>query len=326
MKQSYDVVIAGGAVMGSSLAFHLASDPGFKGSVLVIDKDMSYQRAASALSLSSIRQQFSTRVNILASLHGIEFLRAAPESLRVGAEPAPVHVQENGYLYLAGAAGEANMRGAHAAQRAEGADVELIGVDALAARLPWLNCDGVALASFGRSGEGWFDGYGLMQAFRAKARALGVTYREAQVTGLELSGPRVTGARLADGEVVGCGAFVNCAGASGARALAALAGADIPVYAKKRSVFTFQSGQVIERCPLLIDTSGVYVRTEGTGFVCGVSPDDGDTSDHGGDFVSLPANFLRSHPRRACAQARERALRLPDRTCRLCAGWRWRQG
>ena len=54
---SADVVIVGGAVMGSSTAYHLLADSGFKGRVIVVEKDPTYQLSASALSAASIRQQ-----------------------------------------------------------------------------------------------------------------------------------------------------------------------------------------------------------------------------------------------------------------------------
>ena len=67
--------------MGSSIAYHLKSDPNFTGSVAVVERDPTYARASSALSASSIRQQFSTPLNIHLSRYGIGFLRRAPELL-----------------------------------------------------------------------------------------------------------------------------------------------------------------------------------------------------------------------------------------------------
>ncbi|HEY1943361.1 MAG TPA: FAD-dependent oxidoreductase, partial [Roseiarcus sp.] len=86
MTETYDVVIAGGAAMGSSTAYNLASQPGFSGRVLVVEKDSTYAKAASALSLSSVRQQFSSPVNIRVGLYGVEFLRRAAELLAVDGE------------------------------------------------------------------------------------------------------------------------------------------------------------------------------------------------------------------------------------------------
>src|SRR5687767_4459959 len=84
--ESVDVVIAGGAVMGSSVAYHLLADPAFRGRVLVVERDPTYRRSASALSAASIRQQFSTTVNIRISLFGIAFLRDIGERLAVDGE------------------------------------------------------------------------------------------------------------------------------------------------------------------------------------------------------------------------------------------------
>ncbi|MGZ5898983.1 MAG: FAD-dependent oxidoreductase, partial [Reyranella sp.] len=46
----FDVLIVGGGAMGSSVAWHLKSDPNFTGSVTVIERDLTYARASSALS------------------------------------------------------------------------------------------------------------------------------------------------------------------------------------------------------------------------------------------------------------------------------------
>jgi glycine/D-amino acid oxidase-like deaminating enzyme len=146
---------------------------------------------------------------------------------------------------------------------------------ALTARFPWLQVADLAAGTWGRTGEGWFDGWALLQALRGKARALGAEYRAGEVVAIERAGRRVTGLRLADGAPVACGALINCAGASGS-AVAALAGVDIPVRARRRDVFTFACRETPRDLPLLIDVTGVYVRPEGEGFICGVSPAEGD--------------------------------------------------
>jgi FAD-dependent oxidoreductase domain-containing protein 1 len=279
MADSFDVIIGGGAVMGSSIAYHLAAHPGFIGRVLVIDKDMTYRQAASSLSLSSVRQQFSCPINIRVGLYGIAFLRQAHETLAVDGEAPALSLVENGYLYLASEAGAPILAENHGAQLEEGADILLLGGEALRARFPFLNLDGIASGAWGRSGEGWFDGYMLMQAFRRKARALGVTYRQAEIASVERQGARISGVRLADGERIACGAFVNAAGASGAARLAGEMGFDIPVHSRKRCVFVFTARERIAHCPLIIDTSGAYVRTEGDSYVCGISPPEAQDPD-----------------------------------------------
>jgi len=73
--QRADVVIVGGAVMGSAVASFLARDPDFWGSVLVIERDPTYATASTTLSVASVRQQFSTPVNIQMSQFAVQVLK-----------------------------------------------------------------------------------------------------------------------------------------------------------------------------------------------------------------------------------------------------------
>ncbi|MDQ4134601.1 MAG: FAD-binding oxidoreductase [Pseudomonadota bacterium] len=275
MAQAYDVVIAGGAAMGSSTAYHLLRDPALRGRVLVIEKDPTYQRSASALSAASIRQQFSSPVNIRISLYGIHFLREIGQHLAVDGERPEIDLREGGYLYCATSAGAPILTENQALQAREGADILLLDAGGLKQRFPWLNTEDLAAGTWGRSGEGWFDGWGLLQALRRKARALGAEYRSGEVVAVERERSRITDVRLADGTRIPCGALVNCAG-SGGPALADLAGVSIPVRAKRRYVFTFTCRERVEGCPLLIDPSGAWCRPEGEGFIGSASPGSDD--------------------------------------------------
>src|SRR5690606_16776798 len=136
-------------------------------------RDPSYARAATTLSAASIRQQFSTPQNIHLSRFGFSFLKSLPD--RFGPE-TDTGLVERGYLLLAPPAKAAAMRSVHSVQRSEGADVELIAPETLAARFPWLCVDGIAIASFGRAGEGWFDAHTLLQVLRGRARAAGAEF------------------------------------------------------------------------------------------------------------------------------------------------------
>ena len=274
-----DVVIVGGGVIGSAIACFTLDDPGFRGTVTVVERDPGYARASSALSASSIRQQFSTAVNIRIGQFGIEFLRRVGEHLAVDGDPPQIGLVEPGYLYLASMQRAPILESNHALQREHGVDVALLEPAALRRRFPWLSTDGVALGSLGLSGEGWFDGYSLMQAFRRKARSRGATYVHAEGRAFDVEDTRIVALRLADGARIRGDAFVNAAGpwASG---VASWLGIDLPVRARRRCVFTFSCPTAIERCPLVIDTSGVWFRPEGHHqFICGVSPGAADDPD-----------------------------------------------
>ncbi|MBY0612536.1 MAG: FAD-binding oxidoreductase [Beijerinckiaceae bacterium] len=286
---TYDVVIAGGAVTGSSTAYHLASNPDFRGRVLVIEKDPTYSHCATALSAGSIRQQFSSAINILISLHGIRFLRAIGETLEVDGVKPNIGLHENGYLFLATDGGQPILAENHELQTSLGADIAYHDPDALKGKFPWLNTEGIAAGAHGVTGEGWFDGYALMQAFRAKARSLGVEYVTGTAIDIEHDGSKVHAVRLSSGARIACGALVNAAG-TGASALAAKAGVALPIASKKRMIFMFDCRETLERFPLLIDPSGVYVRPEGDGYICGSAPP--EDADPDSDSFELEHDFF----------------------------------
>jgi FAD-dependent oxidoreductase domain-containing protein 1 len=266
-----DVVIVGGAATGSAAAYFLASNPDFKGSVLVLEQDLRYELCATARSAASIRHQFSTPDNIRMSQFGTQFIRHIGDCLAVEGEVPEVGFHEAGYLFLATQAGQSVLEANHRVQRSWDVDVALLTPDQLQARFPWMATQGLSGGSLGLSGEGWLDAYGLMRAFKRKAMALGVQYREARVVGVQRVGRQVQLLTLADGSVVHCGVVINAAG-TGARALASSAGIVLPVQARKRCVFFFTSPAQLPGCPLVIDPSWAYFRPEGNGFICGISP------------------------------------------------------
>jgi glycine/D-amino acid oxidase-like deaminating enzyme len=279
------VVIVGGGVMGAATACFLARDHGIRATVL--ERDPSYARASSALSASSIRQQFSTAVNIALSQWSLAFMRRVGEELAVGTERPSIGLVEPGYLYLADANGSATLRENHVVQRAAGADIGLLSPAQMQARFPWLAVADLALGALGLSGEGWFDGPALMHAFRRKAIACGAHFVAMEAIAFETASDRVTGVRCADGSQLAADTVVLCAGAWSAT-LAAQLGATWLVHPKKRDVFVLDSPAQLPGCPLVIDTSGVWFRPEGRGFIAGAPPRDGDpdeppleTIDHG---------------------------------------------
>ena len=273
-----DIVIIGGGVMGSSTACHLAQRPDFNGRIIVAEADPSYQTCASARSGSAIRQQFSTRINIEISLFGIEFMRNIGEQLEADGDHPDIGLVENGYLFLATPEKAPILKENHRLQTELGANIGYLDSDSLKAKFPWINAVGLEAGCHGLTGEGWFDGYGLLQAFRKKARSLGVTYKAARA---EINKAKGGGwlVRLSTGELISTPVVINTAGASGGAEICMQAGLDVPVHSRKRCIFTFECREKLGTFPLLIDPNGTYVRPEGAGFICGSAPPAGQDPD-----------------------------------------------
>ncbi|WP_417688659.1 NAD(P)/FAD-dependent oxidoreductase [Roseibium sp.] len=275
---SADVIIIGGAVMGSSTACQLAQRDDFSGRIIVIEADPAYGICASARSAASIRQQFSSAINIEISLFGIEYLRTIGDRLEANGDKPVIDLHEGGYLFLATPDKLDILETNHTLQTGLGADIRLFDQNGLKARFPWLETSDLAAGCHGVTGEGWFDGYALMQAFRRKARSLSVEYISARATTITKTGTSWS-VELSDGRTLSCGVLVNCAGASGGAEISRQAGFDVPVHSRKRFVFTFECRDKLADFPLLIDPNGTYVRPEGSGYICGVSPADENDPD-----------------------------------------------
>jgi glycine/D-amino acid oxidase-like deaminating enzyme len=267
-SERYDVVIIGGAAVGSAVAYFLTHDLDFSGSIAVIERDPTYARAATTLSAASIRQQFSTPENIRMSAFGIEFFRSLKS--RFGPD-ADISLRERGYLLLASETGRDTLEANHTIQQAEGADIALMDQAALADNFRWLKTSDLSLGAFGRSGEGWFDAHSLLGLLRDAARTKGAHYIHGEVAGIVRAGGRVSGVTLASGAQIACDTLVNAAGPQ-AGDVAALAGIALPVEPRKRCVFVVACRTKLADMPLVVDATGVWVRPEGEVYICGVSP------------------------------------------------------
>jgi len=272
MSESVDVLIVGGAAMGASIAYFLASDPAFDGEILVVERDSTYADCSSARSWGVLRQQFSTPENVQMSLFGIDFVSNVGDHLAVDGEVPDLSFRRNGVLFLASEEGLPTLARNVETQNAQGGDVELLDLDGLASRFPWINPEGLAGGATGGSHEGWIAPDALMNAFRRKAQALGVEFRQDEVVAIARDGARVTGATLKSGRDVGCGTLVNAAGPR-AGAVAALIDVPLPVVPRKRYSYIFDCrAELPEVMPLMVDVTGVATRPEGQHYIAILSP------------------------------------------------------
>ncbi|TKT82915.1 FAD-binding oxidoreductase [Aquamicrobium sp. LC103] len=266
---NFDVVIVGGAIVGSSIAYFLREE-GFSGSIALVERDPQFAHAATTLSCASIRQQFSIPENIRLSQFTLRLFRDLKS--RFG-EDADIGFREKGYLILAGEAGLDILKSNHAAQAAEGADIVLEDPMALERRFAWLSTEGVSAGAYGRSGEGWFDAHALLMLFRRALKERDIAFLSQPVTEIARAGDKVTGVRLADGEMLSAGTVINAAGPDAGK-VATMAGLVLPVEPRKRSVFVFEARERFEDMPLMVDPSGIYVRPEGSVYITGGAEDE----------------------------------------------------
>ena len=270
-------IVIGGGIVGSCVAYFLAEH----GEVVVLEKDPTYQYAATTLSAASFRTQFSLPLNVRMSLFGAAFLESMAD--RVG-------LVRRAYLVLAGPQGEATLRANHAMQLAEGAEVALFETSQLPARFPWLNPADLACATLGLKNEGWFDAYSLLRAVRSDAIARSARYLQDEAIAIDLTAGSVTAVRTKLGEYLPTDHVVIAAGPASGR-VAALAGVFLPVEPRKRTAFMIRAPLDGSHMPLVFDTSGMWIRPESDGFICGISPAP-DNDQHPGDDFNPDMHLL----------------------------------
>jgi FAD-dependent oxidoreductase domain-containing protein 1 len=286
-----DVLIVGGGIVGSAIAYFLSIDPAFRERRIVIaERDTSYRAASTARSAGGLRQQFSTPENIALSQATLGMFRRLKTIF--GAE-ADVGFREQGYLILASDSGAAVLAENVTLQQSHGADTALLAPDALARTFPWLATEGVASGAFGQSGEGWFDPPSFAALLRKAALARGVALVRDEVAGIDVKGSRVAGVRLASGGSIACDALVNAAG-PWAGAVANLAHVRLPVEPRKRYVYVIDCREPppdLHKAPLTVDPLGVWFRPEGKLFICGKSPEP-DQEPPAGDLDAIDHSFF----------------------------------
>ncbi|MFT6091489.1 NAD(P)/FAD-dependent oxidoreductase [Sulfitobacter sp.] len=277
LRASYDVVIVGGAMFGSSLAWWLTQTPGFDGTVLVIERDPSYQFASTSHTNSCIRQQFSSTINIQVSQFGAQFIKNFRTFMGDDPEVPHLALQSFGYMYLADTPEFAQtLLRNQQIQMSLGAGTKHLSRDEIAAAYPFYQLDDILAGNHNLIDEGYFDGGTMFDWFKRKAKRGGVEFINDEVVAMTKAGDGKTidTVVLKSGNSVGCGTVVN---ASGPRAIATaqMAGISLPVEPRKRYTFIFDAADPLDRdLPLTIDPSGVHLRSDGKYYMAGCPPDD----------------------------------------------------
>jgi glycine/D-amino acid oxidase-like deaminating enzyme len=267
-RNSYDVIIIGGAIMGSSTAWFLSQNPDFKGTILVVEKDQKYELCSTAHTTSCMRQQFSTKLNIEISQFAADFVLNLQEYMNDDIRIPKLAIKSFGYMYLAANESFSNLlRKNQKVQVEAGAATELLTPNDIKERYPFYNVDDIKLGSINLINEGYWDSITVFDWFRKQAQENGVEYIENEVIEIKKTkaGNRIQSVTLASGEIVSGENFVNASGPRGALT-ARMAGIEIPIEPKKRYSWIFKAENPLDRdLPLTIDPSGIHVRENGGG-------------------------------------------------------------
>lgn len=262
-----DILIIGGGIVGSSIAYHLARD-GRGGAIVVVEPDPTYEFAATSRGNGGIRQLFSLPENIAMAQYGLAFFRDFEAAMAVDGEPAPIGFRRRGYLLISDAGGHHQMERNFHVQSAHGVRADCLDRAALRARFPALRTDDVALAVHSPD-DAWIDPHAALQGFRRKACSLGVRYLSDRVVAWQGDGRLARRALLASGETVEAGAQVLAAGAWSAE-VAAQIGLELPVEPMSRETYFFRAAGEFEALPFIKTETHLAFRPEGAGFAGGL--------------------------------------------------------
>jgi glycine/D-amino acid oxidase-like deaminating enzyme len=276
MKNSYDVVIIGGAMFGSSVAWFLADNPDFDGSILVVERDPTYAFASTSHTNSCMRQQFSNKINIKVSQFAADFVKNLHSYMGDDPRVPNIPIQNFGYMYLADTEVFANtLRDNQIIQAACGAGTTHMSSDEIKHDYPFYNLDDIIAANHNLIDEGYFDGNTVFDWWKRSAREKGAEYITNEVVDItrNIAGTRVNSIALNSGEIITCGTVVHATGPRAAQT-AQMAGIKLPVEPRKRYTFVFAAENPLDcDLPLTIDPSGVHFRSDGAYYMAGCPPD-----------------------------------------------------
>ena len=260
--QTADVVLIGGGIVASSIAYHLTA-AGCR-NVLVLERESALGKGSTGKSMGGVRAQFSTPLNIKMSMYSIPFYATMEE--RLGYESG---YRPQGYLFLATRPSHleyltTNIKCQH---KMGLGTVQMLSSSEIKDRYPQMNCDDVLGASF-CSTDGFVDPYLAMTGLMDKAKEQGATVRKsAEVVAIDTDGKGVCAVHTAQGPIA-TRVAVNCAGAW-SRQVAAFVGLDLPVTPLKRMLVpTEPFADFPHTAPMIIDmTNGFHFRPESLGFL-----------------------------------------------------------
>jgi glycine/D-amino acid oxidase-like deaminating enzyme len=271
MTETADVVIIGGGIVGSSIAYHLTESG--CANVLIIEREEKQGLGSTSKSMGGVRAQFATSINIQMSLYSIDLFSRFEEVTGQTAD-----YRAHGYLFCA--TNESHLkylRENQEKQRAFGLkNVEMISREDIVKMVPQLIADDIIGGAYCPT-DGFVDPYGVMTGFAKRAKEQGArAWLNTAVTGVNVESGAVTGVKTTRGEV-STRNVVNAAGPWAAE-VARMAGVELPVTPLRRQIIKTQRCDFLPvKFPMVIDMStGLHFRREGEAILM-AWPDDEET-------------------------------------------------
>jgi len=257
-----DVVLIGGGIVASSIAYHLAA-AGCK-KILVIERESAQGKGSTGKSMGGVRAQFSTPVNIQMSLYSIPFYASFEERLGY-----PCDYRPQGYLFCATTEKHlAYLRANYEKQIVMGLkSVRLLAGDEIRSQFPQLRGNDIVGGTF-CSTDGFVDPYSATIGLMAWASDRGATLsKNTSVTGIARNKDRSFEVATTR-DTFSTRTVVNCAGAWAAP-IAKMLGIDLPVEPLRRMLVpTEPFDQFPHTAPMIVDMStGFHFRPESRGFL-----------------------------------------------------------
>jgi glycine/D-amino acid oxidase-like deaminating enzyme len=282
--RSADLIIIGGGVVGSSIAFNLLQD-GFSGKVTVLERDSSYQFASSALAMGGVRQQFMSAINVKMVQYSLGVIEQFPEC----------QFRQRGYLFLGNETNWSRLQRRYQIQKSLGAECELLTVPDIRRLVPELRCDDLVGGLFGPK-DGYVDPRATLRAFRTKAEQLGAVYVSGELQKVE-EGPIY---------VIASGAYSGV--------VAKVFGLELPITPVRQQLFRCALPRPWSyEFPVVIDPGGTHWRSSPNNeiVIAKTNPNESPGFRFGGDLERFHGDVMPDLVRR-----------LPEfRDLKLVFGW-----
>ena len=264
---NYDIVIIGGGIIGSSVAYHLARD-GRAGTIAVIERDITYSEAATPRGSGGIRQLFSLPENIEMARYGLDFYKKFDQTMSSKGDQISISFRRQGYLFVSDAGNEKVMEQNFHNQQKMGVKAQLLDKTNLEQLFPSIYNNDVKLAVYSPD-DAWIDAYSALNGFKSRARELGVTYVSEEISSANIQNKKIKSLKCAEGPTVRGEVFILATGAWSGE-IAKYFDVNIPVEPMSRESYFFRCDKEIEPLPFIKTETDLAFRPEGNGFTGGM--------------------------------------------------------